>query len=80
MSEALRAEWTKLRTVPSTGGLLIGAVMVTVAVSVAAPRPRTSHRAAARTPPGSPSSASTSVRQSWPSSPCSPFPRNTAPA
>jgi ABC-2 type transport system permease protein len=35
MSEALRAEWTKLRTVPGTGWLLIGAVILTVAVSVA---------------------------------------------
>jgi ABC-2 type transport system permease protein len=32
---ALRAEWTKLRTVPSTGWLLAGAVVVTVAVSAA---------------------------------------------
>ena len=35
MSEALRAEWTKLRTLPGTGLLLIGAVILTVAVSVA---------------------------------------------
>jgi ABC-2 type transport system permease protein len=36
MSLALRAEWTKLRTVPSTGWLLLGVVLVTVAVSAAA--------------------------------------------
>jgi ABC-2 type transport system permease protein len=35
MSEALRAEWTKLRTLPTTGWLLIGVVILTVAVSVA---------------------------------------------
>jgi ABC-2 type transport system permease protein len=35
MSEALRAEWTKLRTLPGTGWLLIGAVVLTVAVSAA---------------------------------------------
>jgi ABC-2 type transport system permease protein len=35
MSEALRAEWTKLRTLPGTGWLFIGTVIVTVAVSVA---------------------------------------------
>ena len=34
MSEALRAEWTKLRTLASTGWLLIAAVVLTVAVSV----------------------------------------------
>jgi ABC-2 type transport system permease protein len=33
---ALRAEWTKLRTVASTGWLLLGVVVVTVAVSAAA--------------------------------------------
>jgi ABC-2 type transport system permease protein len=33
---ALRAEWTKLRTVASTGWLLLGVVLVTVAVSAAA--------------------------------------------
>ncbi len=36
MSMALRAEWTKLRTVASTGWLLLGAVLVTVAVSTTA--------------------------------------------
>ena len=36
MSLALRAEWTKLRTVASTGWLLLGVVLVTVAVSAAA--------------------------------------------
>jgi ABC-2 type transport system permease protein len=35
MSEALRAEWTKLRTLAATGWLLIGAVALTVAVSAA---------------------------------------------
>lgn len=35
MSEALRAEWTKLRTLPGIGGLLLGVVIVTVAVSAA---------------------------------------------
>ena len=34
--ETLRAEWTKLRTVASTGWLLLGTVALTVAVSVAA--------------------------------------------
>ena len=33
MSATLRAEWTKLRTLPSTGWLLVGAVAVTVAAS-----------------------------------------------
>ena len=32
----LHAEWTKLRTVTSTGWLLLGTVVVTVAVSAAA--------------------------------------------
>jgi ABC-2 type transport system permease protein len=36
MSRALRAEWTKLRTLPSTGWLLLGVVVLTVAVSAAA--------------------------------------------
>ena len=36
MTDALRAEWTKLRTLAGTGWLLIAAVIVTVAVSVAA--------------------------------------------
>jgi ABC-2 type transport system permease protein len=35
MTEALRAEWTKLRTLPGTGWLLIGVVVLTVAVSAA---------------------------------------------
>jgi ABC-2 type transport system permease protein len=33
MSDALRAEWTKLRTLPSTGWLLAGAAGVTITVS-----------------------------------------------
>jgi ABC-2 type transport system permease protein len=33
MIGALRAEWTKLRTLPSTGWLLVGAAGVTIAVS-----------------------------------------------
>jgi ABC-2 type transport system permease protein len=33
MSDALRAEWAKLRTLPSTGWLLAGAAVVTIAVS-----------------------------------------------
>lgn len=33
MTGALRAEWTKLRTLPSTGWLLVGAAGVTIAVS-----------------------------------------------
>jgi len=33
MITALRAEWTKTRTTPGTAGLLIGAVVVTIAVS-----------------------------------------------
>jgi ABC-2 type transport system permease protein len=36
MSLAVRAEWTKLRTMASTGWLLLGVVLVTVAVSAAA--------------------------------------------
>jgi ABC-2 type transport system permease protein len=35
-AEALHAEWTKLRTVASTGWLLLGAVVLTAAVSAAA--------------------------------------------
>jgi ABC-2 type transport system permease protein len=33
MSEALRAEWTKLRTLTSTGWLLVGTIALTIAVS-----------------------------------------------
>ena len=33
MSEALHAEWTKLRTLPGTGWLLLGAVAATVIIS-----------------------------------------------
>ena len=33
MNDALRAEWTKLRTLPGTGWLLAGAIALTVAVS-----------------------------------------------
>ena len=33
MSEALRAEWTKLRTLPGTGWLLLGVVAATVIIS-----------------------------------------------
>ncbi|WP_203664148.1 ABC transporter permease [Actinocatenispora rupis] len=36
MSRALHAEWTKLRTLPGTGWLLLGTVAVTVAVGAAA--------------------------------------------
>jgi ABC-2 type transport system permease protein len=36
VKDALRAEWTKLRTLPSTGWLLAGAVGVTIAVSAIA--------------------------------------------
>ena len=35
MSEALHAEWTKLRTLPGTGWLLLGVVAVTVIISAA---------------------------------------------
>jgi ABC-2 type transport system permease protein len=35
MTDALRAEWTKLRTLPGTGWLLLAAVICTVAVSAA---------------------------------------------
>ena len=35
MTDALRAEWTKLRTLASTGWLLLGAVILTVAASAA---------------------------------------------
>lgn len=36
MNRAVRAEWTKLRTLPGTGWLLLAAIAVTVAVSAAA--------------------------------------------
>jgi ABC-2 type transport system permease protein len=36
VTDALRAEWTKLRTLASTGWLLLGAVILTVGVSAAA--------------------------------------------
>jgi ABC-2 type transport system permease protein len=36
MRRALHAEWTKLRTVPSTGGLLLAVVALTVLLSAAA--------------------------------------------
>jgi len=45
MTYALRAEWTKLRSLPGTGWLVIAAITSTVAVSVAA-------AAAARCPSG----------------------------
>ena len=55
MTDALRAEWTKLRTLAGTGWLLIGAVALTVGGQR---RRRRRHppvvRAAARTPPSSP--------------------------
>ncbi len=35
MSEALHAEWTKLRTLPGTGWLLLGVVAATVIISAA---------------------------------------------
>src|SRR6202789_2531667 len=35
MPDALRAEWTKLRTLPGTGWLLLAAIVSTVAVSAA---------------------------------------------
>ena len=35
MSAALRAEWTKLRTLPGTGWLLLGVVAATVIISAA---------------------------------------------
>ena len=35
LREAVLAEWTKLRTVPSTGWLLLAAVVLTVVVSTA---------------------------------------------
>jgi ABC-2 type transport system permease protein len=45
VTDALRAEWTKLRTRPGTGWLLLAAVISTVAVSAAT-------AAAVRCPPG----------------------------
>ena len=36
MRQALHAEWTKLRTVPGTGWLLLGCIALTVALSVTA--------------------------------------------
>ena len=54
MTDALRAEWTKLRTLASTGWLLVGTVALTVAVSAAVAAATHSHlRPAARTPPSS---------------------------
>ena len=35
MSDALRAEWTKLRTLASTGWLLVGTVVLTIGASAA---------------------------------------------
>jgi ABC-2 type transport system permease protein len=46
--DALRAEWTKLRTLPSTGWLLLAAVALTIAVSALADAAAT----AGRCPPG----------------------------
>jgi ABC-2 type transport system permease protein len=47
MRQAIEAEWTKLRTTPGTGWLLLGAVVVTVSLSALA------SAAASGCPPGS---------------------------
>ena len=62
--QTLHAEWTKLRTVASTGWLLLGTVAATVAVSVTVDAAVTCHvrAAAGRTPPSSASPASRSAR------------------
>jgi ABC-2 type transport system permease protein len=49
---ALRAEWTKLRTVPGTIWLLLGVVVTTVAVSVAAVATVTCHSGRCAVDPG----------------------------
>ncbi len=36
MKQALRAEWTKLRTAPATGWLLLGCIVLTVTLSTMA--------------------------------------------
>ena len=56
MTDALHAEWTKLRTLTSTAWLLAGAVALTVAVSVAvaAATHQSPGSAADRIPPSSP--------------------------
>ena len=47
-ADALHAEWTKLRTVPGTGWLLLAAAVLTGAVSAAAAAASTARRATAR--------------------------------
>ena len=46
MNRAVHAEWTKLRTVASTGWLLLGAIALTVAVSAMADAAGTCHSSA----------------------------------
>ena len=67
LRDTLHAEWTKLRTAPGTGWLLLAAVALTVAVSAAAAAgDLPGRRAAARIPPRSASPGSTSARRSSP--------------
>ncbi len=71
MKQALHAEWTKLRTAPGTGWLLLACIALTVALSTMAAAAVTCPSPAVTwTPPGSASPGSTSARRSWPSWPC----------
>ena len=80
--ETLHAEWTKLRTLPSTGWLLLAAVALTVAVERGGGRAVDLRVAAAARPtrPSSASPASRSARRSSRSSPCWRSATSTAPA
>jgi ABC-2 type transport system permease protein len=54
MQDALRAEWTKARTLPGTGWLLLAAVALTVIVGAAVTAAvRCPSGIAPKTPPGS---------------------------
>ena len=48
LAETLRAEWTKLRTLPGTGWLLVAVAALTIAVSAAADAARPARPPAAR--------------------------------
>ena len=65
-ADALHAEWTKLRTLASTGWLLLGVVALTVAVSAAAERRKSVGSWAGKTRPAKSVSA-LSTRSSSPS-------------
>ena len=62
MSDAIRAEWTKLRTLPSTTWLLAAAAGTTIAVSAIVAAAWHVSPGGTPTPPGSASPESTSAK------------------